>query len=878
MRSRFLSVFLTLILVLAGNSAVADTSRPIDIAFISWAGAKPSSVNAAEIQRTVQDEVINEWQRLTTFEGSSESTSIQFSLGLTLSEPINLSRPMSCDSSSSSTFMNSIRQETYKRLGIESFNKRYLLIVAPDAGCLWLGKALLGGPNSGGVVTLQNTASAFVISHELGHTLGLGHTNLLRCNSGAKDGPWGTDCKAVEYGGTIDIMGNISTKSRLTSYHLWRMGLMKSEEIHQNWLPETVVLNAVDVAGEKRSIFFRDGDSAYWLEYRRASAENSYIPGLVLYRTDPPPSNAILSINPDDSLGAPSDQSITTDIWMLNLGNYVYSISPTRASGSMTLETGKSTQTFTGNISISSRPGPTANSIEVQIARKADTFAPPNPALTDKSTWRFADSPLISSNYQDKESTIEKFEIKIGSTVSELKGTDSNNWSPTYLNPLSPPKTLRVKDLPEGSYSFQIRAVDIWGNASAWSDSADIVVDRGYPIGTESLKLNSISSNSVSITFPEIRDLGSGLCESVMASPQGWVFSRDSAKSAPTFNINLSSVTSGTFNVFDCNGNGISRSFTLNGSNAMAEKAKKTGKWSAAGANYPQGALRCRGKCTLSISLSGEQNVLVGPGSGEILANRVQLAKISGSTSNQIRVIEKLNLGARSRVVRVVAQDLVVIGFSNARFEFSKASEVQLEPNVVDPSLIDPNQKSLARFGFNSSDFTNDWLVLPMARGTTLQDPTLDLCEASYPSESEREFRRQLQANSKNSKYSFLSSEVVQYKSESGAKNALAELKKAAEECQRNGGGLNRAGIKVPYEFKPAPVSLLKFVPVENRVFVHTRIGSGDSARWLLGFYQFSGRIFSGLYVVKNGTTDFSSEEIKVWLDAASRLAARMTS
>lgn len=75
--------------------------------------------------------------------------------------------------------MRSIRQEAYERFGISDSSQRYLLIAAPKAGCIWSGRAQLGGPESrNGILVLHDSADSYVITHELGHTFGLGHTNF----------------------------------------------------------------------------------------------------------------------------------------------------------------------------------------------------------------------------------------------------------------------------------------------------------------------------------------------------------------------------------------------------------------------------------------------------------------------------------------------------------------------------------------------------------------------------------------------------------------------------------------------------------------------------------------------------------------------------
>ena len=177
---------------------------------------------------------------------------------------------------------------------------------------------------SGITITMQNSASAFVITHELGHALGAGHSNFMFCSSGKSDGPWGSDCKAVEYGGTMDVMGNVETTAPLSTYHQWRMGLISNQEVKQSWRSESIELSAVDVASPTRAIFLRDQDATYWLEYRRARPESNYRAGLVIYRTDPPPISAIVSPNPEDSYAGEFGSTVGTDIWMLNFDDYTY--------------------------------------------------------------------------------------------------------------------------------------------------------------------------------------------------------------------------------------------------------------------------------------------------------------------------------------------------------------------------------------------------------------------------------------------------------------------------------------------------------------------------------------------------------------------------
>jgi hypothetical protein len=182
----------------------------------------------------------------------------------------------------------------------------------------------------------------------------------------------------------------------------------------------------------------------------------------------------------------------------------------------------------------------------------------------------------------------------------------------------------------------------------------------------------------------------------------------------------------------------------------------------------------------------------------------------------------------------------------------------------------------MAKYGFNSDDFSDGWAVLPMARGTTLEDPSLDLCSATYKSEAGRQYRRQISVTKVGSPYLFLSSEVVKYKDNAAGEAALAELKARYADCVKNKGGVESDGTFVDYTFKSLPSSDVALVKESSRVLVRAQIGKGVTARQLLAFYQFKGEMFTGLYVVTAAEAALSDEETKRWFDVAGILALRL--
>jgi hypothetical protein len=163
----------------------------------------------------------------------------------------------------------------------------------------------------------------------------------------------------------------------------------------------------------------------------------------------------------------------------------------------MTLPQGQSATVFSGNISItaSSIPG-SANSVSVSITRKADTTAPPTPVLTPTSNWLYPSVEILQSGYDDRESAIAGFEIKVDEKEIALPVSIQDSWRPTYLNPFEAPKTLKVKDLPEGSYQLSVRGVDLWGNKSQWSAPSKVTIDRARPLVSDEIKLLRVKDNN----------------------------------------------------------------------------------------------------------------------------------------------------------------------------------------------------------------------------------------------------------------------------------------------------------------------------------------------------------------------------------------------
>lgn len=863
---------LVLIVGVPHQLASAYESRFVDFVEVRWEDSPTPKTTLENVIRNLEREVIPNWVDFTRVIG--DESAIEFQLGGRLQLPLNLSQKFPCDGIEYNRITRSIRENFYKELAITETGNRHLLVLIPDSGCTWLGRASMSNDlGQAGILTLHNTDSAFVISHELGHNLGLGHSNLLRCASGLVDGPWGSDCQAIEYGGAVDVMGNVSTKSPLSTYHQWRLGRIKNSEIHQSWLSESIELSASDVSGEVRAIFVREGSQTYWIEYRRMSPTFPYSPGLVVFRTDPPPKSAIVSPNSFEYFEDIPGLGVSPDMWMLNMGDFVYSQSGT-ASGSMSLPFEQRAIIAGGAIEISAQVSKLENSVLVSISRKPDLKPPAKPLFSPFTSWISEDSELLISGYDDGESTISNFETLVDGQLTTVQTRTTTKVVPTFLDPFVSKKNLRLGDLPEGKYKFSVRAVDVWGNKSPWSDAVEIVVDRGFPMIGNRIEVSEVDSDKIRLKLIDFKDSGSQLCRTEFSNADGFINQVSDLSLAPSLSIELKAKKTLNFGTFDCSGNGIEGRIGIDVRIVDATQPKKTGNWIPVSQGGLKG-LRCVSKCSASFSVTGDVALLLGKGSPKTLLGGKYIASIADSDNSRIRNGAFLSTGNRSQILRVVGSQFDLYGIVKVSVKTEQVRSSKRSPLFEDPSLLLDEQSELATFGFRSADFANGWRVEPMPRGTTLLDPTLDLCSSDYKSEAGRAARRQVTSSSPSSPYLFLSTEVVRYKSANAATAALNELRKNYESCAQNGGNIE-GGVLTPYSFQDLPRFSVKLVAESDRVIVRATIGKGTDARQLLGFYQFSGTMFTGLYVVKIGEKPIDDMEVLRWFDVAEIMSERL--
>jgi hypothetical protein len=394
-------------------------------------------------------------------------------------------------------------------------------------------------------------------------------------------------------------------------------------------------------------------------------------------------------------------------------------------------------------------------------------------------------------------------------------------------------------------------------------------------IVTNSFAIASANSKELTLSWKGATDAGSGICQVNVVDEDGLVLASSAAKNAPAFKVAPGTTLAGTAQVFDCLGNGLTGSVSIANTYIPADKSSRTGKWSVAGGTFGTGALKCAGKCTASISTKGKFEVLLGAGAATVSVGNKTVASISENKSKSLTMSATIDVGSSKKVVRITGNNFVLVGLASVTTSVGALKELDRLPAITDPSLTDAKQVALAKLGFRASDFSQEWTSPANGQWNNFARSITGSLQWDIPFiEKDRVERRQVAATKVGSTFSFLSTEVVKYSSAAAASDAQKELVKVLAQCQSDKGYKDSTGTLVPYEFKKLPPIPAGVVSEGNRVFVHAIIDADVRARTLLGFYQFNGDTFTGLYVLNS--EGFTDAQVAKWLKVAVTMADRL--
>ena len=211
------------------------------------------------------------------------------------------------------------------------------------------------------------------------------------------------------------------------------------------------------------------------------------------------------------------------------------------------------------------------------------------------------------------------------------------------------------------------------------------------------------------------------------------------------------------------------------------------------------------------------------------------------------------------RFLRIAAAVVVVVAMAATARDLShgssrptlrgSAQSPDLTPSPSAPAQTrDPSASLLANLIVTDADVGSTLRVSGLQGGNTLDVPTLDLCNGTFPSEAMRTARLQVSAIDAQRRTA-LSTEAVLYSSGAGTTDAFAQLKDTAAKCPP-GPVESPVGLAtVTTRFGPAPDVNWPQVPtVERLAFSFDSTDATGETDHSVAVYLRRGRALLGVY------------------------------
>jgi hypothetical protein len=203
--------------------------------------------------------------------------------------------------------------------------------------------------------------------------------------------------------------------------------------------------------------------------------------------------------------------------------------------------------------------------------------------------------------------------------------------------------------------------------------------------------------------------------------------------------------------------------------------------------------------------------------------------------------------GAAVAVVMVATLHDVTSGSSRPTIRATSPDPLTPSPSAP-ASSRDPSASLLAGLIVSDSDVGPTLTVAGLAGGNGLTQPTLDLCNGTFPSEAMRSARLQVAAVDTQGDTA-LSTEAVLYSSGAGAAAAFSVLKATAAACPSGPVDSPVGQPTVTTRFDPAPDGAWPQVPsVERLAFAFETTSATGETGHSVAVYLRRGRALLGVY------------------------------